>query len=204
MLDPAAIICVTPHMKRVSRLRTPPTAKISSEIEVPDEYVLGPAMQRLNERQRHFVTAMIEYGGTSYSRAARAAGYSEATVLHHAHKMAHDESIQAAIKEEAVRRLNTGALMAVKTVLIIMEDPTTEKKDRLKAAEMIMNRTGMHATSEHKVAVTHKDETPSELVKRIESMARGLGLDPKKLLGNAAIDAEFEEVVEEDSLDDIL
>lgn len=154
-------------------------------------------MSRLTDMQKAFVIAMIEYGGLDYTKAARAAGYKDSgtgAIRVHAHYLAHDERIQEAIKEEGQRRLNAGALMAVRTLLTIVDDPTAERKDRLKAAEMIMNRTGLHATSEHKVAVVHKDESGAEMVKRIEQLSKNLGLDSKKLLGGMVVEAEFEEV----------
>lgn len=174
---------------------------MGGEITISEDYQLGPAMQRLNERQRRFVHAMIENGGLNNRRAALDAGFADSPTNPNqlnvtAHRLSHDENIQAAIKEEGIRLLNAGTFLAVKVCLEIAADPTTMKKDKLKAAEMIMNRTGLHATSEHKVAVTHVDRTTDETVKRIEQLAKSMGLDPKLLLGQAAIDAEFVEVVE--------
>lgn len=174
---------------------------MGGSLTVPDDAVLGPAMLRLNERQRLFVTGMIAYGGLNNSRAALEAGYpnsenNPSQIRVTAHRLAHDENIQAAIKEEAVRMLNAGALVAVKVVLEIATDPGTEKKDRLKAAEMIMNRTGLHATSEHKVAVEHSSKSDKEAIANIERMAKALGLDARLLLGQGAVEAEFIDVTE--------
>lgn len=192
--------------RRIRRDKTPEGAKIHPGIEIPSEYNLGPAMKRLSERKQAFVVAMIEFGGNNYTRAARAAGYLDTPGSHSivvtAHKLAHDEYIQAAIKEEGQKRLNASTIMAVKTLLDIADDVTAEKKDRLKAAEMILNRTGLHATSEHKVAVTHKDETSDEMIKQIRQLSKNLGIDPKKLLGGVVVDAEFEEVPVASSDDD--
>lgn len=170
---------------------------------VPDEATLGPAMLRLTERQRKFVMAMIELGGMGHARAAISAGYSynpdkPNKIEVQAHSLAHDEKIQDAIKEVGIRMLNAGAILAVKTVLDIADNPQAEMKDRLKAAEMIMNRSGLHAMTEHKATVVHKSESTSDTVKRIEQMAKKLGLDPAKLLGNCVIEGSFEEVPEDD------
>lgn len=184
---------------------------MSVTIIIPDDYQFGPAMQALTEKQQGFVIAMMETGGLNYTRAALAAGYTDnprhpGQVRAQAHRLAHDEKIQAAIKEESLRRLGAASFIAIKTVLEIADDRTAETKDRLKAAEMIMNRTGLHATSEHKVAVEHTTKSDKETIARIEHLAKGLGLDPKVLLGRAVVDAVFEEVapVDEDDLSDVL
>ena len=114
--------------------------------------------------------------------------------------------MQDAIREEGLKRLTAGAIMAVGTCLRIASDPTAEHKDQLKAAAMIMNRVGLHETTEHKVAVTHKDQTSDEMIKRIQHLAAQFGMDAKKLIGSAAIDAEYVEVKEfdENSIEDML
>ena len=172
-------------------------------VEVPKDYELGPAMSRLNERQQAFVMNMVTIGG-SHTRCAIAAGYAgpPEVVKTTAYRLAHDDKVQAAIKEVGQKMLNAGSLVAVKYLLDVLESQA-EDKDKLKAAEMVLNRTGLHATTEHKVAVTHVDETSEQTVKRIEAMAQRMGLDPAKLLGNIVTDAEFEEVEPEDTLDDI-
>ena len=180
---------------------------MGGEITLSEDYQLGPAMQRLNERQRRFVHAMIELGGLNNRRAALDAGFADSPTNPNqlnvtAHRLAHDENIQAAIKEEGIRLLNAGTFLAVKVCLEIAADPTTMKKDKLKAAEMIMNRTGLHATSEHKVAVEHTTKSDKETIARIEQLAKALGLDAKQLLGQGAIEAEFVDVTEGDP-DDI-
>ena len=171
------------------------------------EIELGPAMRRLNEKQQNFVYAMIEFGGLNNSKAAQAAGYEGGpdSLKVTGYRLAHDSKIQEAMREMGPRMLNAGLFIAARFVLETIDNPQIDTKDRLKAAEMVMNRTGMHATSEHKVAVTHKDETSDEMIKRIEALSKNLGIDSKKLLGNI-IEAEFEEVPvhDENDLSDIL
>jgi phage terminase small subunit len=155
---------------------------------------------------------MLDFGGMNHTRAAMAAGYegSVDVVKVTAHRLAHDPKIQDAIDEEAAKRLKTGKVMAVNTLLEIMESSSVENKDRLKAVEMLMNRTGMHATSEHKTTVTHRDETSEEVIEQIKQFSKAMGIDPKTFLGVGAgteivqvEEAEFEEV-DENGIEDLL
>ena len=156
-------------------------------------------MRKLNDRQRAFVVAMLDFGGLDNTKAAEAAGYLEDggnrnSLRRTAYRLAHDPDIQEAIREEGQARLNGAGIMAVNTLLEIANNVATEKKDRLKAVEMIMNRIGMSAKTEHNVNVTRKDLTSDEMIKRIGMLAGKLGVDPQKLLGGPAVDAEFTEV----------
>jgi phage terminase small subunit len=184
------------------------TYVIDPSVLVPQDYELGPAMRKLNERQRAFVFAMLQFGTKNNTRAAIAAGYKENpndsnAICVTAYWLAHHPGVQEAIMEEAEKRLKAGAIMAVNHLLEIADDTSADKKDRLKAVEMILNRSGLHAKTEHKVAVTHTDATSDEMIKRIELLAGNLGLDAKKLLGNC-VDAEYVEVPPEDDLSDLL
>lgn len=175
----------------------------------------GPAMRRLNPRQREFVMVLLETGTSNMSKATRLAGYTgtDDSIYVQASRLAHDPKVQEAIREEAGRRLNTGGIMAVSRLLSIAEN-TTDEKTALKAIEMVMNRTGLHAVSEHKVAVEHSSGDPVEQIKRVQNLAAALGLDPAKLLGNVGvtmiedqsepvdvIDGEFEEAEPASSLE---
>lgn len=164
-------------------------------------------MQALTVRQRGFVVAMLELGNTNYQRAAMLAGYSmdnKKAAAVTGHRLAHDDRVQSAIQEEATRRLNASVIMAVSTLVQIAEDPKTQTKDRLKAIEMIANRTGLHATTEHRVQVEHVT-TNEETLERLARLSKVLGLEPAKLLGSIGakivgdkiIDAEFTEVTDE-------
>lgn len=182
----------------------------------------GPAMQKLNERQRLFVLNLMEFGDDNFTRAARAAGYTDTgdpkttAIRLQAHKLAHDPRIQEAMLEEAKRRLQGGLILAVSTLVTHVR--SADPKVALKAAEMLMNRGGIHALSEHKVNVEHT-LNEEEMVKSIEMMAQKMGIDPSSLLGDAGvkqlppprqvpidvIDAEFEEVgINLEGLDDVL
>lgn len=175
---------------------------------IPDisEQGLGPAMLALSPMQRKFVLAMVEFGGSN-KRCAIAAGYSDPgtnAIDVQAYALAHNPKVQEAIREVGQKTLGGGVIAAAKFLLDTIENPQAEMKDRLKATEMILNRTGLHATSEHKVAVTHKDETSEEMIKQIELMSKRLGIDAQKLLGGIVTDADFTDVTDSDDISDIL
>lgn len=181
---------------------------IHPALTITSDAKLGPAMRNLNERQRAFVIAMIEMGGINYTRAAIAAGYGNGNIKSaevQGHRLAHDETVLNAIHEEAHRRLRSGAIMAVQTLLEVASNPQAENRDRLKAVEMMLNRTGLHAVTEHNVKVEHRDITDEGMIKRIKLLAEKQGLDPSRLLGNAGvvIEAEFKEVPEAEDMSDI-
>lgn len=172
-------------------------------IRQPEIAQLGPHMRALNRRQRAFVVAVLELGSTNYTRAAYAAGYEgpQPSVSVTAYRLAHNEKVIAALNEEAKRRLNASAPMAISELIKIAEY-SGDTKSKLKAIEMVLNRTGHHALSEHKVAIEHS-YNDQQAVTRIFTLAKQLQIDPVKLLGSNGVsvnekgeilDAEFEEV----------
>lgn len=171
----------------------------------------GPHMRGLNRRQQLFVVAVLELGSTNWTRAARMAGYTENHDSPHggirqtAWRLAHDEKVIIALNEEAKRRLQSSAPMAISELVKFAESESPLPEDRklkLKAIDMILNRTGHHAKTEHKVEVKH-EYTDAQAIERIATLARQVGVDPQKLLGftkpdiEPAIDAEFTEAEEE-------
>lgn len=143
-------------------------------------------MRALNSAKQRFVIAVLELGSTNYSRAARIAGYKEGPGIKvTAHRLAHNPKVIAALNEEAKRRLQASAPMAISELLKIAE---TEMDGRLKlkAIEMILNRTGFNAISEHKIDVQHTYSDPAAIA-RIRDLSMQLGLDPTKLLGTAGV-----------------
>ena len=168
-------------------------------IAVPAEGKLGPCMRALpTDRQRAFVCAMIETGGTNKLVAAQLAGYTgdSASLKVTGHRLAHDEDVLNAMHEEASRRLKSGQIQAVSTLLMIMQS-SPKDSDRLKAIEMLMNRTGMHAMSEHKVVNVNQSKTDAELVKRLKLLAKEAGMDEAGLLRQVGyIEGDFTEVKE--------
>lgn len=163
-----------------------------------DMGALGPKMLALNPRQRAFVIAMIETGQDNHTRCARMAGYyngNDNALRVTAFRLAHDDKIQAAIVEQAGRRMKAGTIMATSALLSIASNQM--HKDQLRAAVEILNRTGLHAVSETKITHEHiMDDKQS--IQRVVELARSLKIDPRQLLGQygVTLDAEFEEVAE--------
>jgi hypothetical protein len=163
-------------------------------IEDPSEDDLGPAMLALSAMQRKFVVAMVEQGGSAY-RCALAAGYSDGPgIRQNAWALSHNTRVQEAIREFGLKMMGVGALTALKFCLETVDNPAVEPQHRLKAATILMDRGGMPAISEQKISVVHKDETSQELIKQITAMSKTLGVDPKKLIGGQAVEAEYEEI----------
>lgn len=173
-------------------------------VPVPVEGSLGPAMNALaNDNQRAFVIALLNNGDDNHKRAALDAGYTgtDNALRVTGHRLYHDDGILAAIHEEAVRRLNAGKIMAVSTLLTLARGAQKDG-DKLKAIDMILNRTGMHGMTEHKVTVNDISKTDAAMVERINTLAKELGIpiDLEKMLGRnnpalpkptEVVDAEF-------------
>jgi phage terminase small subunit len=161
-------------------------------------------MLALSEYQRAFVTAILDRPSIDQWEAAQLAGYSgdRQTLRVTGHRLAHDSKVQEAMYEEAKKRMKSGSLEAVSVLLEIVRGGNGAlAKDRLKAVEMLLNRVGLHALSEHKVQVEHTVDDAT-MIDRIRRLAIEQGLDPVKLLGSAGvIDVEFKEVPSERAVD---
>lgn len=175
-------------------------------VTVPRAEELGQFMRALNERQQKFVVALAEYGDDNHKRAALIAGYTDnQSLATQAWRLASDPKIQAAIQEVCLGRLHGGKLLAVSTLVTLTK--SNDEKIALKAAIAIMDRTGLHAVSEHNVKTQDVSKTDDAMIDRIVALANKLGLDPKKLLGSAGvqgdvIDGEFVEVKPEPELEE--
>lgn len=159
-----------------------------SIINLPGEGSLGPAMKALpTDNMRRFVVALAEIGSIDYAKAAALAGYNQTrgALQVTGHRLAHDERILRALDEESVRRMHAGKIVAVSNLMLLASNP--QHKDHLKAIEMILNRTGLHNMSEHKVTVNNTSETDDAMIARIKQLAGGLGLDATKLLGQYGV-----------------
>lgn len=147
----------------------------------------GPAMQALpNDRWREFVRIYCGNGRRNATEAYRLAfvrsrEMSRETAAVGGSRLLHDERTQAAILEYCQKALRTLAPLAVQ----VMEDVATNEQaapsDRLTAAKMIADRTGLHAVAEQKHTVRHVNDP--DQIKRISAMAELLGLPIEKLLG---------------------
>jgi phage terminase small subunit len=174
-------------------------------------------MKACTPRQRAFVEAMLVTGGNNHKLCAMMAGYTgnDNTLRVTAHRLAHDSNVLAAIREEGDRRIRASVVMATSRLVSIAENSTDEKV-ALKAIDMVLNRSGLHALTEHKVSIERPTDGV-EIKQRIVALAKELGLDPAKLLGHNAqmsalpapeegetVEAEFIEITGREGLEDLL
>lgn len=126
------------------------------ELTVSNE-ALGPAMAALSAQQRAFVVAMFDMGAT-YADAARKAGYADTGGIRvQAHRLAHNEKVQAAFREEAERRA-TGLLPIAHTMMAqIVANPS--HPDHFKAIRHSQALAGVSPTQKHEVI--HRTDTAS-------------------------------------------
>ncbi len=155
---------------------------------LPEASSLGPAMRVLTERQQLFVVACLDMGcATNHTQAARIAGYVDGDALKvTAHRLAHHPKIQAALLEEAKKRIQAGTVAATSLLIEVVGDAEHATKDRLKAAQMILDRGGVHAVTERLGTEVSSPEGRMEKVLRLALLAKLLGQDPRMLLGNLA------------------
>jgi hypothetical protein len=183
---------------------------MSTELTIPEELTeYGPCMRALTGRQRKFVTTYMEYPTWSVDQLAKAAGYSASSfeVLRvTGQRLMHEEKVLAAMHEEAGKRIKTGGLIGVSAVIKIALNE--QHKDHLKAALALMDRTGFHALSEHKVQVTDdRPKSKQELIAATREVLKELGMSPDeaaKFLTKSTgevVDVEFTEVAEPVQLD---
>lgn len=182
---------------------TGPSVERTPVFPVDDMGDYGPAMKALRGRQRAFVLSMLETGKSDNSFHARNAGYTgnDQSIWATAYRLAHDPKVQAAIHEEAERRLKGSAILATSTVVKLLD--SNDQKIQLRAAEMIFNRVGLHATTEHKVTVEHIEDDKT-LLDKARRLAGELGIDISKMVGHShetplqiaapVIEGEFVEV----------
>jgi phage terminase small subunit len=186
---------------------------MGTDLTVPDidDESLGPAMKRCTQLQRRFVLACLLIGGGQHKRAAAMAGYSgDANQLAvTGYRVAHTPYVQQAILEEAAKRLGGSAIEAVNTVLETMSDAKSSRKERLSAAQMILNRIGLHSKTEHSVTVTQEAGKSSLLLEMIRAKLKtnpdyAVPEPLRKMLEagkTAPVEVEFKEVdVELDAL----
>ena len=172
---------------------------MANELAEIDDY--GPAMLALSPMMRRYVVMWCEHPNFGPKALAKAAGYQgdDNCLAVTGHRVSHDKKVLAAMDEEASKRLRYGGAIGVAAVVKIALNEA--HKDHLKAALALMDRTGRHAMSEHKVIVDDKrPETKAELIAAIKRVADEAGLDDgavQKLIGvdaGTVVDAEFEEI----------
>ena len=180
---------------------------------MPVEPHMGPAMQALTENQRAFVVAMLETGARDATRCATIAGFgnTEGARWQAGHRLSHNPKVLAAIREEADKRLRSGAILGASVLVEIASNPL--HKDQFKAGVELLNRSGLLVETQHRVIVEDDRRDSKEIEAAIIALAKRLGVDPVKLLGVRseaavkadAIDGEFEEVaMSSEGLEDLL
>lgn len=169
-------------------------------IDLPDEDMMGPAMLALEPKQRRFVAALGVFGGDQRA-AYQWAGYkttNERALSACSSRLASSDKVQAAIKEEAVRRMGYAPLL-VASGLMEMASPVhnPDRTTRLKALVALADRVGMAAKSEVSHTLTIKDDrTTREIEETIRQLQIANGFQPT--IGGPAmqlIEADYEEVV---------
>lgn len=159
----------------------------------------GPAMSKLSEKQQRYVLAMLADPFGNPTRWARAAGYSDASdaCKVKGHYLSHNPKIDAAADEVAKQYLGTmGPILGVATVMRIARNPRHPKQ--LRAAEMLLNRVGLHEKTEHHVTVDHGNT--GDVVQRIRDAAALLGVPVEQLLG-ANVAAQPMKVIEAQAIE---
>lgn len=171
-------------------------------ISDPDEGNLGPAMLALNPAQRRFVLARIEYPGITQGKAAEIAGYSNVKegAKVRGHHLSHNEAVLAAIHEVASKTMRSSTILAANVLVEIAGDADLDAKDRLKAAGMLLDRTGFGAAQTINVNKTViRKVNASEAMAKIAEFREKFPLQFAKMIGSAApepIEGEFSEVSE--------
>jgi len=161
-----------------------------------DPATFGPAMLDLTEKQQRYVIALLETGGTNETQAALMAGYGTGYETR-AYELSRNPKVLAALREEADKRLRSGALLAASKLIEIAMDK--QHKDQFKACTELLNRGGLIVQTQHKLIIedTRSDD---EVIKRVASMAKSMGMDPKAVLANVGVeyvDAEFTEATKQ-------
>ena len=149
----------------------------------------GAAMQALpSDRHRAFVRALytVRPGHGANVKAAKLAGFgcvdsspqSMATI---ASRLAHDDRILAAIREEDEKHIRSSAPRAISALSRLIETPSA--KDHVRGIALVLDRTYPVET----VVKMQHDATPAfkataDVLERIAKLAVLAGLDPARLI----------------------
>jgi len=172
--------------------------ELSTIIEMTEpEY--GPKMLALAPLQRNLVVVYLAHPTWSVTALATEAGYSQSSAATRGSINMRDPRVIDAINEEGQRVFNgTGPAVALMGFMKLALNEG--HKDHFRALEAIANRTGHHATTEHKLVVDDKrPQTKAELIAFIKAEAADLQLSPAmiaELTGEKIVDAEFTDVSE--------
>lgn len=166
-----------------------------------DQPEFGPAMKALSPMMRQFVLALLDQRKRNNAAAAKRAGYSATSpvaIRVAGHRLAHDARVIAALHEEAGKRMETAAHIAAGVVVQVMGDKDATNKDKLKAAGMVLDRTGFGVSQTINVnkTVTRKIDVSTAAAKIAEFRQKFPDQFAKLIGAPEPIDAEFSEVSE--------
>lgn len=151
----------------------------------------GPAMAALKtDLQRAFVTYRIQFPNCSDAEAARHAGYggNDNSLRRTAYKLVHDPQVQRAMQEEGWRILGDAAVQSIEIVKQIAFDPKNTIAERLKAAQIIIDRGGFAVVHQSKVTHETVDMSSKAVMERLRAAAAKLNRPLAELLGPNVID----------------
>jgi hypothetical protein len=175
--------------KRRKRRRMGTLNVLSEPLPVVEGTEWGPAMKELpSDRHRAFVLALYQVppGYGAHVKAAKLAGFGSSTssakswsVI--ATRLAHDERILEALREEDQKRIRASAPRAIRALQNIIEDP--DHRDHARGIGMVLDRVHPVETTHH-VKVEHRRTVvvaTEEVLARIAALAAQAGLDPRLL-----------------------
>jgi hypothetical protein len=179
------------------------SADVVAALAPSDGAAFGPKMTALpTDRHRMFVLSLYEIprGYGAHVKAAKMAGFGTATTSAKswsviASRLAHDDKILEAMREEDERRIRASAPRAIRALAHLIEDP--DHKDHARGIGMVLERVHPVETT-HTVKVEHQGRivvATAEVMARISMLATRAGLDPLRLA--PPIDAEFVEIAHE-------
>jgi phage terminase small subunit len=156
--------------------------------------------------ERKFVIALVETGGDNAAQAARFAGCATGREAQAAWEWKRRPRVLAAIREMAEFQLRAGALLGASAMIEIARDPL--HKDRLKAADRLMERAGMLVIQRSEHIVEDRRET-KEIIAGLKDLAERAGIPLETILGKGAkdvVDGEYEDVDDSstEGLEDLL
>jgi hypothetical protein len=151
---------------------------------------LGPAMQALpNDMWRAAAVArfMVRPGQGANTKAAKMAGFGEGkkqqNVRITAHQVFHDPRMLEALHELGEQYLKQGVPDAIAVVQQIMHDRRAKGGDRLRAAQIYIDR-AHPVTTTHHVKVERSPDVmvvvTEKVLEKIRKLALAAGLDPQK------------------------
>jgi phage terminase small subunit len=140
-----------------------------------DESALGPAMLKLNRRQREFVRGVVS--GLSQTEAVSRAGYEGTREVQAITgvRLGHHPGVQAAILEEGIKVVRSEGPKAIAVLSSIASNAEARDRDRITAAVALLDRGGFGASTSHRVDVHHHEPSREEVRARLAAACDELG-----------------------------